>query len=408
MGKFPIIEVSLWGSLWRPMPSRLRCSRTTASAKFEPSRPPSSAGSAKRHRPARSARLTISSSRSSHSRLGMPPLSKSVRRELAAVVEEARVVVLRFERSDLLLDEAVDLLDQGRRSPAAARRSSLLRCWFGLVEICRGWRPRASRAPCRGPPPAPAGRARRARPRGSRGPARARRGTRPRRAQQRGRAACSAACSSSLPTIPSARSTTRSWKAGRPLSCGSTSSPSASAGGMHELQRGGTVVQGGRAGALRPAGGLGGGVAQGRPPSSSSRSHSTSQARRPMTACSTERLAPERWEKACITQITPHRRVPASSHQASAAGSTPTPLWRSYASSSSPRVANPAAGRSRRVKRHAGTHSQPRSSTGSPAWASSQSSTPVSPVLRPSGCPCGSRRARPCAAAVQDDSPRAP
>src|SRR3954447_25052623 len=39
VGKLPTIEASLWGSLCNPMPRRFRCSRTTAIARFDPSRP---------------------------------------------------------------------------------------------------------------------------------------------------------------------------------------------------------------------------------------------------------------------------------------------------------------------------------------------------------------------------------
>ena len=51
----------------------------TAMSAFAPADPPSSAGSAKRYRPAASARRTISPKRSSQARAGTPPAAVSVR-----------------------------------------------------------------------------------------------------------------------------------------------------------------------------------------------------------------------------------------------------------------------------------------------------------------------------------------
>ena len=56
-----------------------------------------------------------------------------------------------------------------------------------------------------------------------------------------------------------------------------------------------------------------------------SRSYSFSHTRRPMAASSTERDAPDRWLDAWTMQMTPHRNVPSTSHQRTAAGSTSRP-----------------------------------------------------------------------------------
>ncbi|CAM5737346.1 hypothetical protein MAUB1S_01826 [Mycolicibacterium aubagnense] len=78
-GKFPTIDDSSCRSLCRPSPLCARCSRMTAMSRLVPSRPPNSRGSPYRSQPAASARRRISSSRSSHSRVGTPPFSRSVR-----------------------------------------------------------------------------------------------------------------------------------------------------------------------------------------------------------------------------------------------------------------------------------------------------------------------------------------
>src|ERR1700743_2531400 len=78
-GKFPTMDDSFCRSLCRPRPLCARCSRITAMSMLVPSRPPSDLGSPYRSQPALSARRRISESRSSHSRVGMPSLSQSVR-----------------------------------------------------------------------------------------------------------------------------------------------------------------------------------------------------------------------------------------------------------------------------------------------------------------------------------------
>ena len=78
--------------------------------------------------------------------------------------------------------------------------------------------------------------------------------------------------------------------------------------------------------------------------------------------------------------MTPHLSVPSTSHQCSAARSTTSPAVASYAPTSSSTEPNPPT-RGSAPNRQARTQSHPRSSSGSPRWASSQSST----ARRPSG-----------------------
>ena len=97
----PIIEISLWGSLCRPMPSRLRCSRTTASAKLLAAAPAELLGQrvAPQPRPIGALhhpleqRLPVGARDAAGLEVGA--------RVLAPVVEEAGVVALGFERADL-------------------------------------------------------------------------------------------------------------------------------------------------------------------------------------------------------------------------------------------------------------------------------------------------------------------
>src|SRR5262245_3035693 len=130
-----------------------------------------------------------------------------------------------------------------------------------------------------------------------------------------------------------------------------------------------------------------------RPSISSSRSHSISATRRPRVASSTERTAPCRCVNAWISHITPHLSVPSASQYRSSAGSTARPPVDRYAASRSSTDPKPPTRWSVTPKRQDFTHSQPRSSTGSPRCASSQSSTarmPSAPTtklpLRKSPC----------------------
>ena len=83
-----------------------------AIARFEPSCPPSSRGSAKRRWPAASARRRISPSSSSHSRRGRPPFSQSVRAYSRRWSKNCGLLAL--ERLDLALDEGVELVELAR------------------------------------------------------------------------------------------------------------------------------------------------------------------------------------------------------------------------------------------------------------------------------------------------------
>mmetsp|Transcript_30262 Transcript_30262/g.85345 ORF Transcript_30262/g.85345 Transcript_30262/m.85345 type:complete len:359 (-) Transcript_30262:68-1144(-) len=77
--KFPTTELSFWRSLCSPRPLEARCSRITAIQRFPLPLPPNSGERTRRRCPARSERRRISASSPSHSLLGRPPLSKSVR-----------------------------------------------------------------------------------------------------------------------------------------------------------------------------------------------------------------------------------------------------------------------------------------------------------------------------------------
>ncbi|SIA34356.1 Uncharacterised protein [Mycobacteroides abscessus subsp. abscessus] len=75
----PTMACSFCRSQCNPRPRRARCSRMTAIPRLDPSRPPNSAGKGYRKCPATSARLRASPSNASHSLLGRPPRSQSVR-----------------------------------------------------------------------------------------------------------------------------------------------------------------------------------------------------------------------------------------------------------------------------------------------------------------------------------------
>src|SRR2546425_414332 len=117
-------------------------------------------------------------------------------------------------------------------------------------------------------------------------------------------------------------------------------------------------------------------------------SHSVSAVRRPMAASSIAGPAlltvPSRPARAWLMQMTPHRRLPNSSQKRTAAASTGRPPPASYACQNFSRVPSPPTGLSSLPKRQERTQIQPRSSIGSPTWASSQSRiarTPSGPKM---------------------------
>ena len=227
--------------------------------------------------------------------------------------------------------------------------------------------------------------------------------TRPRPARRRARARCSRACSSSRRTIPSARSDDAQLEGGAPLELRQHVLAERAAGRLEQLERGRAVVQGGRRdGAWRRA------AEPARGPRSARRAAGRAARAgptRPRTRGGRSRrarpsaVAPDRWVKACITQITPQRSVPASSHQAQRrridgdAGVALVGLEQLLAR------AEPRGGtvRPREAPRR---HAQPAEILDGVAGVGE---LPVEHAgqaarARPSGCPCGSRRARACAA----------
>src|SRR5262249_59324458 len=98
-----------------------------------------------------------------------------------------------------------------------------------------------------------------------------------------------------------------------------------------------------------------------------------------------ERPAPGRCERAGTPPTTPQGGGPAAPQGRSPPGPPPRPPAELYAASRSPTTPKPPTRGSVRPNRHDFTHSQPRSSTGSPRCASSQSSTariPSGPTTR--------------------------
>ena len=113
VGKLPTIELSFCRSLCSPRPLWARCSRMIAISRLLASRPPNSAGSARRSQPAASARRRISPQQLLPVGAGHAVVLEVGAGPLPAVVEEALVVVLGLERRDLLLDERVERVQRG-------------------------------------------------------------------------------------------------------------------------------------------------------------------------------------------------------------------------------------------------------------------------------------------------------
>ena len=89
-----------------------RCSRMTAMSRLVPSRPPSSRAARSAGGPPRRRGARISRRSSSHSRVGTPPCSMSVRANSRRWSKKRMLSFSLLERSDLALDERVDLGEQ--------------------------------------------------------------------------------------------------------------------------------------------------------------------------------------------------------------------------------------------------------------------------------------------------------